>query len=34
LLPQIEKMVPHGLITVDDTGVLLYRPGQRLPGAP
>jgi len=34
LLPRIEEMAPHGLITVDDTGVRLYRPGQRLPGAP
>lgn len=34
LLPQVEEMVPHGLITVDDTGVLMYRPGQCLPGAP
>jgi PII-like signaling protein len=34
LLPQIEEMVPRGLITVDDAGVSLYRPGQRRPGAP
>jgi PII-like signaling protein len=34
LLPRIEEMAPHGLITVDDTGVSLYRPRQRLPGAP
>jgi PII-like signaling protein len=34
LLPRIEEMAPHGLITVDDTDVLLYRPHQRLPGAP
>jgi len=34
LLPRIEEMAPHGLITVDETAVLLYRPRQRLPGAP
>ena len=34
LLPRIEEMAPHGLITVDDTAVLLYRPRQRLPGTP
>jgi len=34
LLPRIEEIAPHGLITVDDTDVLLYRPGQRRPGAP
>jgi len=34
LLPRIEEMAPHGLITVDDTSVLLYRPRQRPPGVP
>ena len=34
LLPRIEEMAPHGLITVDDTAVLLYRPRQRPPGTP
>jgi PII-like signaling protein len=34
LLPQIEEMIPHSLITVDETDVLLYQPRQRRPGAP
>ena len=34
LLPRVEGMAPHGLITVDDTDVRLYRPRQRRPGAP
>jgi len=34
LLPRVEEMAPHGLITVDNTDVRLYRPRQRRPGAP
>jgi len=34
LMPQIEALAGHALITIDDTDVRLYRPRQRRPGAP